>query len=277
MGKKSEMALSLPVSALVPNLPPSRLRWLAEFRWVYEYGFSIATAPLLLRAPRGDGHPVLVLPGFLATDVSTGPLRRYLNAIGYHAHAWKLGRNLGHVQNMRRTLGARLDAIAQHSGRKVSVVGWSLGGVYARMLALERPDVVRDVITLGSPFSRHPGASNISKLYARVSGEGPSHDIDAATMMFPSALDLIAGDLPVPATSIFSKCDGIVDWHATLIKANERAQNIEVLGASHIGLGVSAPVAWAVADRLAQPDGEFSPFAKSGPFKLAYGDVTISK
>ena len=259
------------------NHAPSRWRWLAEYRAIYEYGFSLATLPLLMRAPRGDGHPVLVLPGFLASDASTAPLRRFLRALGYDAHAWKLGRNLGNVRKMRTILDTRLDAVADRTGRKVSVVGWSLGGVYARMLALERPSVVRDVITMGSPFSRHPDASNISRVYARVSGEGLSRDEIAANMLFPSTLDLIAGDLPVPATSLYSKCDGIVDWRACLIAANDRAQNVEVLGASHVGLGVNAAVLWAVADRLAQPEGTFAPFEANGPFRLGYGDIAMSK
>ena len=258
------------------NHAPSRLRWIAEYRWIYEYGFSLATLPLLMRAPRGDGHPVLVLPGFLASDASTAPLRRYLSALGYDVHGWELGRNLGNVQKMRTILDARLDGIAKITGRKVSVVGWSLGGVYARMLALERPGTVRDVITMGSPFSRQTGASNISSLYARVSGEGPSHDEIAAKMLFPSTLDLIAGALPVPATSIYSKCDGIVDWHACIVEANERAQNVEVLGASHVGLGVNAAVLWATADRLAQPEGVFAPFKAGGPFKLGFGELGLS-
>jgi hypothetical protein len=243
--------------------PPSRLLWLAEYRALWEFGFSVAAAPLLLAAPRGDGHPVLVLPGFLVSDVSTALLRRYLKAMGYDTHGWELGRNLGGVARMRSKLRDRLRQIHATSGRKVSLVGWSLGGVYARDLALAMPDAVRSVVTLGSPFTRSPHASNISDVYEFVSGEGPwdegAHEFDA-----------IADHLPMPSTSIWSKVDGVVSWKSSVLKTNAQAENIEVIGASHIGLGGNAAVLWAIADRLAQREGTFAPFVRSGPFAIAY-------
>jgi hypothetical protein len=254
-----------------PNLrPPSRLLWLAEYRALYEFGFSLAAARLLLRAPRGEG-PVLVLPGFLASDVSTEPLRRYLKALGYDAYGWDNGRNLGGVTRMRHALRRRLTSIYERTGRRVAIVGWSLGGIYARMLALDAPEMTRSVITLGSPLSRDPNSSNVSGLYEAVTGEGRSVEEKMARGLFAHAYDRIAGDLEVPATSIYSKLDGVVNWRACLVRENERAENIEVLGASHVGLGVNAAVLWAVADRLAQRPGEFVPFAPAGPFAIAYG------
>jgi pimeloyl-ACP methyl ester carboxylesterase len=244
--------------------PPSKLLWLAEYRALWEFGFSLAAAPLLLSAPRGDGHPVLVLPGFLVSDISTSLLRRYLKAMGYDTHGWELGRNLGGVARMRSKLRDRLRQIHATSGRKVSLVGWSLGGVYARDLALAMPDAVRSVVTLGSPFTRSPHASNISDVYEFVSGEGPwdegAHEFDA-----------IAEDLPMASTSIWSKVDGVVSWKSSVLKSNAQAENIEVIGASHIGLGGNAAVLWAVADRLAQREGTFEPFTRGGPFAIAYG------
>ncbi len=245
--------------------PPSKLLWLAEYRAFWEFGFSFAASPLLLSAPRGDGHPVLVLPGFLVSDVSTSLLRQYLKMLGYDTYGWELGRNLGGVERMRTKLRDRLRQIHQKTGQKVSVIGWSLGGVYARDLALAMPDAVRSVVTLGSPFTRSVNASNISDIYELVSGEGPwdeqvAHEFDA-----------IAGDLHMPSTSIWSKVDGVVSWRASVLKHNARTENIEVLGASHIGLGGNAAVLWAVADRLAQRDGAFTPFARTGPFAIAYG------
>ncbi|HEV3086983.1 MAG TPA: alpha/beta hydrolase [Candidatus Elarobacter sp.] len=244
--------------------PPSKLLWLAEYRALWELGFSLTATPLLLGAPRGDGHPVLVLPGFLVSDISTTLLRRYLKLLGYDAYGWELGRNFGGIAKMRSKLRERLRSIHKSTGKKVSVIGWSLGGVYARDLALAMPDAVRSVITLGSPFSRSPRASNISDVYEFVSGEGPwdpgAHEFDA-----------IAGELPMPSTSIWSKVDGVVSWSSSVLKNNARTENIEVIGASHIGLGANAAVLWAVADRLAQPDGSFKPFARGGPFAIAYG------
>jgi pimeloyl-ACP methyl ester carboxylesterase len=251
--------------------PPTRLLWLAEYRAIAELGLSLACAPLLLSAPRGDGHPVLALPGLLASDLSTNVLRDYLRRMGYDTYAWELGRNLGGIYRMRATLHDRVRTIHQKTGRKVSLIGWSLGGIYARLLAHENPESIRSVITLGSPFSRNPDASNVSNVYEFLSGEGPSSEERAARTLFPHEFDRIADDLPMPATSIFSKLDGIVDWRAALLRANDRTENIEVIGASHIGLGVNPAVLWALADRLAQREGAFIPFARGGPFTLAYG------
>jgi poly(3-hydroxyalkanoate) synthetase len=174
---------------------------------------------------------------------------------------------LGGIARMRSKLRERLQLIHDKNGKKVSIVGWSLGGVYARDLAIQMPDVVRSVITLGSPFSRSPNASNISDLYEVVSGEGPWDDGTPMVHEF----DAIADDLTMPSTSIWSKVDGIVNWESSVLNANARTENIEVIGAGHIGLGGNAAVLWAVADRLAQPEGAFAPFARTGPFAIAYG------
>ncbi len=250
---------------------PNRLLWLTEGRSLWELGFSLAAAPLLLSAPRGDGHPVLVLPGFLTSDASTRPLREYLKALGYDAHAWDLGRNFGGVHRMRDALRARLASIFEATGRRVSVIGWSLGGVYARLLAVEEPEIVRSAITLGTPFSRDPRATNISKAYHGVTGERPTEAEYHAQAMQPHEFDKMGHDIAVPTTSIYSKLDGIVDWRACLLRTNECTENIEVIGASHAGFGVNAATLWAIADRLAQPDGTFAPFKRRGPFAIGYG------
>ena len=256
---------------------PSRLLWLAEFRSIYELGASLAAAPWLLRAPRGDGHPVLVLPGFLASDVSTEGLRLFLRRQGYDVYGWDLGRNLGGIQRMRDLLVQRLETIGRSTGRRVSIVGWSLGGIYARLLATLEPDAVRSVISLGSPFSRDPNASNVNDLYETLTGEGPSKLEKAKARLFEHEFDSIAGDIVPPSTSIYSKLDGIVNWRSCLLETNANTENIEVFGASHIGLGVNAPVLWAIADRLAQPERTFTPFKRGGPFSLFYVSPTTVK
>jgi pimeloyl-ACP methyl ester carboxylesterase len=177
---------------------------LAEMRGVFEFNASLMAAPLLLRAPKGDGHPVLALPGFLASDLSMAPMRRYLAELGYDAHAWQMGRNIGGLSRVRAALRDRLAEIHAGSGRKVSIVGWSLGGVYARDLALTAPDMVRYVVTLGSPFANDVRATNATRLYEALSGEVVGGD--------PEFLAALAGDLPVPTTSIFSRADGVVNW-----------------------------------------------------------------
>jgi pimeloyl-ACP methyl ester carboxylesterase len=242
--------------------PPSLFLMLAEARAVFEFNTSLMLSPLLLRAPRGDGHPVLTLPGFLASDLSMAPMRRYLKELGYDTYAWNMGRNFGGVASKRAALRELLTNIHQTTGRKVSIVGWSLGGVYARDLALQLPDMVRSIITLGSPFANDIRATNATKLYEALSGEG----IDD----IPGVREAIAGDMPVPATSIYSRTDGIVNWHTSLLRPSATAENIEVHLASHIGIGVNPAALWAVADRLAQPEGEFKHFDRSGPFAIAY-------
>ena len=243
--------------------PPSLLLVLAEVRALFELNGSILLSPLLMRAPRGDGHPVLALPGFLASDLSMAPMRRYLKQLGYDAYAWKMGRNLGGVSSKRAALQKLLSDIHTTTGRKVSIIGWSLGGIYARDLALQMPEMVRSVITLGSPFANDVRATNATRLYEALSGETVEHNSELTRA--------IAGDLPVPVTSIYSRTDGIVNWRTSLLRPSDTAENIEVHLASHIGLGVNAAALWAVADRLAQAEGEFSPFDRSGPFAIAYG------
>lgn len=244
--------------------PPSKLLLLAEMRAVGELALGLASLPLLATAPRGDGHTVLVLPGFLTSDRSTELLRRYLRAIGHDAVGWQLGRNLGGIYRMRPQLRARVKALAEKSGRKISIVGWSLGGVYARDLALHLPHHVRSIVTMGSPFTRDFRANNVGRMYDTVSGEAIEdahpHDILALT-----------GDMPVPATSIFSRTDGVVHWRSSQVRERHDAENIEVIGASHLGLGANPAVLWAVADRLAQKEGQFKAFARRGPFAMAYG------
>jgi hypothetical protein len=252
------------------NVPPAaeRLRppglglLLAEARGIFEFNASLLLSPLLLRAPRGDGHPVLALPGFLASDLSMAPMRRYLSELGYDSYAWQMGRNIGGVSRMRAALRDRLTEIHDATRRKVSIVGWSLGGVYARHLALQAPDLVRYVITLGSPFANDVTATNATRLYEALSGETVAAD--------PELREAIAGDLPVPTTSIYSRSDGIVNWRTCLLRPSDTAENIEVHLASHVGLGVNPAALWAVADRLAQSEGQFRQFDRSGPFAIAY-------
>ena len=243
--------------------PPNLGLFLAEGRGVFELNATLLMAPALLTAPRGDGHPVLVLPGLLASDVSTLILRRYLDLLGFSTHPWGFGRNTGGVYSMRDKLAKLLTSVHTATGRKVSLVGWSLGGVYARDLALRMPEMVRYVVTLGSPFAGDITATNAKRVYEMVSGE----TIEDSDMKDIQAL---SGDLPVPTTSLYTRSDGIVNWRTCLVRESDTAENIEITLASHIGIGVNAAALWAVADRLAQPEGEFHPFDRAGPFGLAY-------
>jgi pimeloyl-ACP methyl ester carboxylesterase len=239
---------------------PSKLLALSELpRALAELGSLPWFGPLLMSAPRGDGHPVLVLPGFITTDASTGLLRRYLQMLGYTPYAWELGRNLGPkaIGQEGEKLVERLDAIHAETGRKVSIVGWSLGGVMARQVARRRPDKVRQVISLGSPFTGDPRATNVLPAYEALTGQRVS-DPDTQAQLRESATTP-----PVPSTAIYTKSDGIVSWRNCCEPEDAASDNIEVYG-SHCGLGVNASVLYAVADRLAQPEGEWAPFERKG-------------
>lgn len=245
---------------------PSALLALTELpRALAELGSLPLAAPLLMMAPRGDGHPVLVLPGFTTTDRSTGVLRRYLTQLGYDAHAWELGRNLGPraIGQQGEKLIARLEAIHAATGKKVSLIGWSLGGILARQLSRRRPDLVRDIITMGSPFAGDPRSTNVWRLYEMWSGQRMKDPDTQAQLRESHAAP------PVPSTAIYSKYDGIVAWQSCIEPESATTDNIEVPG-SHIGLGFNAAVLFAVADRLAQADGDWKPFERTGLRSFVY-------
>jgi pimeloyl-ACP methyl ester carboxylesterase len=253
---------------------PSAALLAMEGRALFEMGAFLASSPLLRAMGRGDQHPVLVLPGFTANDRSTGALRGTLRSQGYWTHGWGLGRNLGPTPEVVEGLFNRLVAVHERHGRKVSVVGWSLGGMYARAMARALPDMVRQVITLGSPFRlREGGDSNVSRLYEQVSGR---HVERTAEAMIP---EHELPPLPVPTTAIYTRTDGVVHW-SNCIEAEGPSgplsgeqgpsgplsgeqgpfrENIEVTG-SHSGLGHNPAVLYAVADRLHQPEDDWRPF-----------------
>jgi pimeloyl-ACP methyl ester carboxylesterase len=232
--------------------PPSKLWLLLEGRAAGELVTTLALRPLLRRLLHGDGHPVLLLPGFLASDFSTKPLRRFLRDLGYYAHRWNCGRNLGLVGDLEARMAERLDEVYRLHGRRVSLLGWSLGGVYARVLAGRYPDRVRSVITLGSPFAADCKANNSWRLYEWITDERLDE-------IAPERLDEIRRTPPVPTTSIFSRTDGIAAWRSCLQLEEERAESIEVPG-SHLGLGFNPLALYAIADRLAQTEGDWRPF-----------------
>ena len=243
--------------------PPSKLLALAEpSRALGELASFYALRPLLSMLPRGDGHGVLVLPGFLAGDYSTLPLRNLLRQLGYDAVGWKLGRNV-HVDNERvEAMMACVDELYERTGRKVSIVGWSLGGVFARELAKQAPDKVRLVITLGSPISDNRNFTNARPLFEAINGKKPQP-------MRTGKFRKLGEAPPVPTTSILTKSDGIVHWRGSVQHGAGAVENIQVF-ASHCGLGVNPSAIYAIADRLAQAEGEWQPFAPKGLASLAF-------
>lgn len=234
-----------------------------QVRTVGTFGCLALSQPLLSMAPRGDGSSVIVMPGFGAGDLSTAPLRGYLKGLGYDAYGWGMGVNVGPTRKVLRGLQPLIDELAASKGRPVALVGWSLGGVFARMVARQVPQSVSQVITLGSPFHYryHTPARALDVVNNLIGWHAPREEWPAEERNQPP--------LPVPASSIYSRLDGIVDWRFCIDKIDERHENIQVY-ASHLGFGHDPSVMWAVADRLAQPAGMWRPFKAPWYLRLHY-------
>ena len=241
------------------DVAPPGLGLLAlEFRAFMEFGAVLPAWPALQRAPRGDGHTVVVYPGLSANDASTVPLRKYLSSLGYDTHGWGQGFNFGPRAGVLSTGKQHLRALLAQSTQPLSLVGWSLGGIYARELAKELVEdglPVRSVISLGTPFAGGPRSTNAWRLYELTSGRSAHREAEKfALATAPS----------VPTSSIYSRSDGIVAWQASIQAAqahNPHTENIEVV-ASHFGIGLNHSAWWAVADRLAQVPGKWQRFQK---------------
>jgi hypothetical protein len=233
---------------------PSPWLMMLEARALYEAGASLAAWPWLRSAPDGDGHPVLVFPGLAANDVSTIPLRNFLSERGYEAFPWNYGFNFGPRTGVLNGCIEHVRELAKRHKRRVSLIGWSLGGIYAREVAKRAAADVRCVITLGTPFTGNPRATNAWRLYEYLSDQKvDEHELQVQLTAPP----------PVPTTSIYSKTDGIVAWQNCLNPPAPKAENIEI-HASHFGIGVNPLALYAVADRLAQAEGRWKPFEASG-------------
>lgn len=233
----------------------------AEPRAIFEWQSFYALRPLLTKLPKGDGHAVIVFPGFGGSDRSTKPMRRLLDSLGYQSHGWGLGSNLFFDENLEAEMVALVREIAEQSGGKVSLLGWSLGGVYAREVAKACPDIVRNVISMGSPISGRSRHSNAHALFHAVNGK-PS-DLEYGRRKHLKVAP------PVPTTSIFSKTDGIVAWEGSVQEESALSESIQV-PASHLGIGVNPLVMYILADRLRQTEASWKKFSISGARKLFF-------
>jgi len=229
---------------------PSALLMMLEGRAPWEYAAMWASLPWLKRLPRGDGHPVLVIPGLGANDYTTAPMRRFLDSLGYSTHPWGQGFNFGPRAGVLQRCNDDVRALFKSHARQVSLIGWSLGGIYARQLAKDLDDHVRCVITLGTPFTGHPRATNAWRFFELVSGHTTRHSDMLSHLREPP---------PVPTSSIYSRTDGVVSWQCSINAPSALAENIEV-HASHIGMGVNPLALYAIADRLLQRHGHWKPF-----------------
>ncbi len=237
--------------------PPRKLLLAMEGRVALELVAGLAARPWLSQLDPGDGHTVIVFPGLGASDISTLPLRRFLIKQGYDVQRWGQGLNLGPRDGVLDACRALVRHHAARSGRPVSLIGWSLGGVYARELAKEMPELVRCVITLGSPFSGPPQSTNAWRFFEIVSGQSAEqHELAANLHVAP----------PVPTTSIYSRTDGVVAWQASLNEPGPLTENIEVQ-ASHLGMAANPIAQYAVADRLRQDPTRWRAFDAQGARK----------
>jgi len=198
----------------------------------------------LLSEPRGDGECVLVLHGFGADDRSTWILRRYLSQLGYRAKGWGLGRNGGDVEQTLEQVVDRIDALADRTEGRLSLVGWSLGGYLAREAARDRPERVRRVVTFGSPVIGGPKYTTAGSLAARFDWD--LDEIERAVALRKET------PLRVPVTAIYTRRDGVVNWRACIDDEDGGPIEHQEVDATHLGLGFSPDVYRIVARSLAQ-------------------------
>ncbi len=244
---------------------------LAEARAPLEAAALVPSLPALLRAPRGDGHHVIVIPPFGAGDAFTRILREYLSRRGYGVHPWGRPEILA-FHRMSTVAIRRLEQVAEAAGGPVSLIGHSLGGIYAREVARAAPAHVRRVITIGSPFAGDLKSNVVWPMYEAATGTRIGSIPD-------ETMERLNSPLPMPSTAIYSRTDGVVSWRACIDVDAPTAENIEVRG-SHIGLLHNPAVLYVVADRLAQAPGVHEPFdteglarlvARRGPFRRPGG------
>ncbi len=213
-----------------------------EVRVLLELPLLLIRFPVLARQPRGSGQPVLVLPGYGAGDISTALLQGYLRFLGYQVRGWGRGRTHGDVQTLMPRVLKRLMSLARKSGQEVTLVGWSLGGYLAREAARERPDLVRRVITLGTPVVGGPKYTVVARHFHRR-----GIDMDAMEAEIEVRNRIV---LQMPVTAIYSRKDAIVAWRACIDHNGSNVEHVEVR-TTHLGFGFSAEVYKIIAQRLA--------------------------
>jgi pimeloyl-ACP methyl ester carboxylesterase len=219
-------------------------------------GLTAMWGTLISQAPKGDGHPVLVLPGFSAGDDSTLMLRRFITRLGYKPLPWLQGTNTGNTDQLE-ALMYRFYRLHRSHDCALTIVGQSLGGVYAREIAKEFPDAVRSVITLGSPYNA-TGSGSTSPMVERLFEQMSGMSVEEMRARMPENRQV---PLSVPATSVYSTNDGVVGWRTCVEPESASSENIRVHG-SHSGMAMNADVLRVIADRLAQNPANWTKFDK---------------
>jgi pimeloyl-ACP methyl ester carboxylesterase len=256
--KRKPMAISARIGK-----PPRRLYTLLEARGLLEMALLPACLPFLHASPRGDGHPVLLVPGFTAGDSTLVGLSMFLRSRGYHVETWGFGQNTGFKLKFAQALEQKVRFLHHRHRRKVSVIGWSLGGVYGFYTAHSAPECIRSVISLGSPMRFSVGNVKVP-IVVQALYRYFAHPMGAVAHVANVRSKILKSPPPVPSTCIYSMTDGVVPPDSAQLDAGEgQHENIWVPG-SHIGLGFNAAVMWILADRLAQPEGAWQPFQPHG-------------
>ena len=264
--RRSNEGNQTPMATRQPHVgKPLLLHQLIEPRALLEMAALPWSLPVLAYAPRGDGHPVLLLPGFMADEGTLVVLKLFLENRGYEVQTWGFGRNVGFSDRHAKALQQKIRHMHHKSGRKVSLVGWSLGGMFAMYGAHEAPECIRSVITLGSPVTFDRAGSQspplVKALYRLI-----AHPMGtAAHVTHLRAKNLRRPKvLPLPISCLYSLTDGVVPPQEATIDGDPALhENIRVPG-SHLGLGFNPLALWIVADRLAQPEGRWRPFEPAG-------------
>ncbi len=215
--------------------PPGPVLRMLEGRAGAEAGQLMLAMPLIrLQAKRGKGEPVLVLPGFMADDNSTFILRQFLNSIGYKSYPWGLGVNRRKMLDFLPPIAEQVSQLSAKHQQKVSLVGWSRGGILAREVARDHPALVDRVITIGSPVK---GGTKVSSIGTMVQRETGLTSKEMSQLLRLRQLTPIE----VPIRAIDSKLDGIVSWKACIDEVSKNVKHFEIRG-SHIGMGTNADV-----------------------------------
>jgi pimeloyl-ACP methyl ester carboxylesterase len=255
--------------------PPTALSSLLEARFLLETALLPVTLPLLVEAPRGDGHPVLLLPGFMAGEATLIALKLFLQSKGYDVHTWGLGRNMGFRSKHANALQQKIRYLHHTTGRKVSLVGWSLGGVFSIFGAQSTQECVRSIITLGSPVSvdsvGHQSPPTLKALYRLV-----SHRLGTSAHMMQPRVKAVREKLrlALPMSCLYSLTDGVVPpQEATMDGDPALHENIQVPG-SHVGLVFNGIVLSIIANRLAEPENDWKPFKPQGMLGCVWHHTT---
>ncbi|HYF19447.1 MAG TPA: alpha/beta hydrolase [Ramlibacter sp.] len=245
-----------PTPAERKRTPPLAMLFSDPIRALVEWSAGVASAGWLATAPHGDGQPVLVLPGLFAGDGYTATTRAFLRAKGFAAHPWGGGRNDGHWEALDEVVLPAIRRLHADTGRRVALVGASMGGLFAREAARRLPQQVRCVVSLASAATGPHRSNHVWQAFEHATGQ------PAETLSAPPP--------PVPSTSVYTRLDGLSDWRPCLQPTSGQAENVQV-ASSHLGLAWHPAVLYLLADRLAQPEGAWRPFTPPPAAAHLYG------